>query len=88
MEERRDRGDQSFDKDAYSRFKTDVDKMAVLSDELSFKKGVLFIDSKGNRQCELTDQTQANLVSLAVSIYCKNFKHMRDALGPSRGKNQ
>ena len=82
IEKQRDRRGQSFDRVACSRLKTDVDKMAEYSDKLSFKKGVAFTDSKGHRQCELTDQTQAHIVSLVVSMY----KHMRDASVPSRGK--
>ena len=53
----------------YAALQKEVNQLAKDSDELSLKKGVPFTDSKGNRQCEPTDQTEESIMALAVHIY-------------------
>ena len=78
----------------YAALQKEVDQLAKDSDELSFKKGVPFTDSKGNRQCEPTDQTEESIVALAVHIYKDEAKSRstiackKEAPASSRSKNE
>ena len=64
----------------YWRLNAEVKELEKRSDIAGFAKAVPFTDSKGVRQCELTDPTQASFVSEVVAIYEKRF-----ASAPSRG---
>ena len=78
MEQQRDRRQPLPRK--YWRLNAEVGKLGKRSDIAGFAKAVPFTDSKGVRQCELTDPMQASFVSEVVAIYEKRF-----ASAPSRG---
>ena len=78
----------------YAALQKEVDQLAKYSDELSKKKGVPFTDSKGNRRCEPTDQTEESIVALAVRMYKDDAKSRstiackKEAPASSRSKNE